>query len=71
MSRSFAILLSEARRSTPDPERPGKNLTQERLATILEINLGSIRHYEQGTRIPCPIIRRSIFNLFPCLTTTE
>ncbi len=71
MSRSFAILLMEARRSTPDPEKPGKMLTQERLSEILEINLGSVRHYEQGRRLPCPMIRRAIFNLFPTIPTTE
>ena len=71
MSRSFAILLKEAREKTPDPERPGKTLTQERLAVVLGVDLGTIRHYEQGRRLPLNVIRKEIFRLFPFLTTTE
>lgn len=70
MSRSFAILLREARQNTPDPEKEGKSLTQKRLADILDIHVQTLRYYEWGQRIPHPTIRKEIFRLFPSISNT-
>ena len=70
-SRSFAILLREARCRTPDPERPGKCLTQERLAEICGIALESVRRYEQDRHLPHPIILRELKRVLPIFTTPE
>lgn len=69
MSRSFAIILRETRESTPDPTRPGKMLSQPRMAEIIGVNVGTYRLYEYDKRTPHPIIRREIFRLFPSITT--
>lgn len=71
MSRSFAILLKEVRERTPDPERPGKMLTQARAAELIGCSLQGYRFYEQDKRLPHPIIRTQIFRIWPALTTTE
>ncbi len=71
MSRSFAILIKEARLATPDPEKPGKPLSQPRLAEILGCHVNTIRLYEYGLRLPHPLIRREIFRIFPSLGNTE
>lgn len=74
MSRSFAIILREARSKTPDPDHPEKMLTQERLAHLAQVNIGSIRWYEQNKRLPHPLIRKELFRIIPILhelTTTE
>ena len=71
MSRSFAILLREARLHTPDPERPGKMLTQPRAATLIGVCLESYRKYEQSRSLPHPLVRREIFRLWPDLCSTD
>lgn len=70
MSRSFAIILREVRESTPDPERPGKTLTQERMAEIIGVHVNTVRLYEWDKRLPHGIIRREIFRLFPSISNT-
>lgn len=70
MSRSFAIILRETREKTPDPQRPGKMLTQKRAAAVLKIHLQTYRFYERNLRTPHPIIRDKIFELFPSICDT-
>lgn len=70
MSRSFAILFREERLKTPDPSKPGKMLSQPRLAEILGVNVNTVRMYEYGHRLPHPLVRREIFRLFPRLGNT-
>lgn len=69
---NFAIAFKMARESTPDPERPGKMLTQRRMAEILVVTLKTIQMYEQGRRLPHPIVRKQIALYFPqVLSATE
>lgn len=70
MSRSFAIIFRETREQTPDPSRPGKMLTQKRMAEILGVNINTIRHYEWDKRLPHELIRREIRRLFPEISNT-
>lgn len=71
MSRSFAILLRETREQTPDPQKPGKTLSQPRMAEIIGVSLGAYRLYEYDQRTPHPVIRREIFRLFPSIMSAE
>lgn len=70
MSRSFAIIFRETREKTPDPARPGKTLTQERMAEILGVHINTIRLYEWGKRLPHELIRRELRKLFPEISNT-
>lgn len=69
MTETFGQRLIAARKAhiMPGEDRAVPYMTQRELAELVIIDIDTLRKYEQGIRLPHPIIRRELLKIFPSL----